>query len=56
MGPAKEFNLTEAVFGREWLHVATTEGQANPGDANVAPVGKAWQKVGVAMTQTGHER
>ena len=25
-------------------------GQANPGDANVAPVGKAWQKAGVAMT------
>ena len=24
---AKEFNLTEAVFGRECLHVATTEGK-----------------------------
>jgi len=27
LGPAKEFNLTEAVFGRESLHVVTTEGK-----------------------------
>jgi class 3 adenylate cyclase len=27
LGPAKEFNLTEAVFGRECLYVVTTEGK-----------------------------
>jgi class 3 adenylate cyclase len=27
LGPAKEFNLTGAVFGRECLHVVTTEGK-----------------------------
>ena len=27
LGPAKEFNLTEAMFGRECVRVATTEGK-----------------------------